>query len=256
MHVLKLVNRIKEKTKNKRMWIRAHLLTTLIENYEPPKAAWKQQRKANTRKVGVPRRKKVEATETPIEPFKYETKVEKGGCCGCFSSSNNNGELEADVTAKDMELLKQARTNARNKYKVESPEAKFKKSPGSKRKRSKNGEEIQIEDLDEIPAGEKKKRSLKRTNTSKLKKRDELDDARADAKRKKDIDSEEDINNSKGNSKKKISKKKQPSINTSSSPTKSGKGKRSPNKSNTKERNAMPSKKSPKRNTKGKVSPK
>ena len=74
------------------------------------------------------------------------------------------------VTAKDMELLKQARTNARNKYKVESPEAKFKKgsvnekaklagspkkSPGSKRKRSKQGEEMKSRISDEIPAGEK-----------------------------------------------------------------------------------------------------
>ena len=77
----------------------------------------------------------MEATETPIEPFKYETKVEKGGCCGCFSSSKSNGELETDVTAKDLELLKQARTKARNKYKVESPETKLKK--GSPTKKSK-----------------------------------------------------------------------------------------------------------------------
>ena len=102
MQVLKLVNRIKEKTRNKRKWIRAHLLTTLIENYEPPKAAWKQQRRANARKVGIPRQKKVEATETPIEPFKYETKVEKGGCCGCFSSSKAMVSWELFVTAKDL----------------------------------------------------------------------------------------------------------------------------------------------------------
>merc|ERR1712178_592716 len=261
MQVLKLANRIKEKTRNKRKWIRAHLLTTLIEDYEPPKAAWKQQRRANALKVGIPRQKKVEATETPIEPFKYETKVEKGGCCGCFSSSKSNGELGTDVTAKDLELLKQARSKARNKYKVESPETKLKKGSTNKKsklagspkkslarkpKGSKQGEEMKVEDLDEISDGEKKKRSLKRTNTSALKKRNKLDDVRADEKRKKDIDNEEDINNSKGNSKKKISKKKQPSINTSSSPMKSGKGKRSPSKSNAKERKAIPSKKSPK----------
>ena len=53
--------------------------------------------------------KKVEATETPIEPLKKKRAV----VAGAFRLQNNNGELEADVTAKDMELLKQARTNAR-----------------------------------------------------------------------------------------------------------------------------------------------
>ena len=199
-------------------------------------------------------------------------KKESSRCCGCFSLSKRNDDLDTDVGAKDLELLKQARTKARNKYKVESPEVNLKKrsaadklklavkaspkkSSGARRKSSKRGEEIEIEDLDEIPTGQKKNRSLKRKNTKGLKKGGKVDDASADEKRKKDIDSEEDINNSKGNSKKKISKKK-PSINTSGSPVKSGTGKKSPNKRNGKETNTVLSKKSPKRNMKGKVSPK
>eukprot|EP00942_MAST-04A_sp_MAST-4A-sp1_P012841 g12841.t1 len=265
---LSVINKIKDTTKVKRTWIRAHLLMTIIENYEPPKTAWKEQRKASARKVGIPNQSRRKPKETPIEPFKYEEE-EKSGLCGCFSSSKKKRGVDDDVTAKDLELLHQARNKKKNKYKVQSPEKSMKKgelkkiptSSAKKRKGSKKGEALKVEDLDDITIEIRKKREMKRKRTkSNIKdkggQKAKSGKSEAEEKRNKEVDNEEDINNSKGNSKKKFNKKKaKPSkINVKTS-QESPAGKQKGAKSNQSPKKSP--KGSPKRSPKkGKVSPK